>query len=252
MENWKIYKSFNKLNGIIAGSTTKNVEKNYSYSLAVHTGEKVDLIELNRKNFSEKFPENYKFITFLQIHSDIVIDVSDFNFYTNWYRGSIEADGMVTNKKEVVLCSLTADCLALLAFDPIAEIIGVAHAGWRGTQKNIAKNLIKKMQKLGAKIENIKVALSPSIKSCCYEVGEEVAKNFTQFSEALVKTGEKKWHLDISIVNKLQLMDLNIKEENIEVSTICTSCQNSDYFSYRKECGCTGRFINFIAMRKQD
>ncbi len=248
MKKWQIYEIFNSLNNVLAGSTTKKPNEPYSYSLAIHTGEKVEKIELNRKKFEKYFPDDFKFVSFLQIHSDIIIDIDSFKLTEKWHKSSIKADGIVTTKKGVVLCILTADCLALLAHDPISKTIGIAHAGWRGTHKNIAKKLIEKMQKKGAKTENIKIALSPSIKSCCYEIGEEVAKNFMHFKEALVQTGEKKWHLDISIVNKLQLMDLNIKEENIEVSTICTSCKNKDYFSYRKECGCSGRFLNFIAL----
>ncbi len=248
MKKWNIYKIFNQENGLFAGTTTKNLKNPYAYSLAIHTGENAQKIKLNRDEFSKKFPKNFKFISFLQIHSSKIIDVSEYENFNGWLESNIEADGMVTNKKGVMLTILTADCLGLLAYDSKNKIIGAAHAGWRGTKQNIAKNLIEKMQKLGAKIENIKVALSPSIKSCCYEVGEDVAKNFYQYSDALVKTGEKKWHLDISIVNKSQLMDLNIKEENIEVSSICTSCKNSDYFSYRKECGCSGRFISYIGM----
>jgi len=248
MRKWNIYKIFKEEKYLFAGTTTKNLKKPYTYSLAVHTGEELEKIKLNRDEFSKNFPKNFKFISFLQVHSSEVIDVSKYDNFTGWFGSDIKADGMVTNKKGVMLTILTADCLGLLAYDSKAKVIGAAHAGWQGTKKNIAKNLIINMQKLGAKIENIKVALSPSIKGCCYEVGEDVAKNFYQFSNALVKTGEKKWHLDISNVNKSQLMDLNIKEESIEISNICTSCQNSDYFSYRKECGCSGRFISYIGM----
>ena len=248
MKKWNIYKIFNEESDLLAGTTTKNLKNSYAYSLAIHTGENLEKIKLNRDEFSKKFPKNFKFISFLQIHSSKIVDVSEYENFDGWLKSDIEADGMVTNKKGVMLNILTADCLGLLAYDSKAKVIGAAHAGWRGTKQNIAKNLIEKMQKLGANIENIKVALSPSIKSCCYEVGEDVAKNFYQFSDALVETGDKKWHLDISIVNKSQLMDLNIKEANIEVSNICTSCQSSDYFSYRKECGCSGRFISYIGM----
>ena len=248
MQSWSIYKIFNNDSSILAGSTTKNLEKAYSYSLAIHTGEKLDSIELNRSEFSSEFPKNFKFVSFLQVHGTDIVDVDNIAEFDGWLKSNIKADGMVTTKKGVVLSILTADCLGLLAYDDVAKIIGAAHAGWRGTANSIAKSLIDAMVKKGAKIENIKVALSPSIKSCCYEVGEDVAKNFFNYPDSLVKTSHNKWHLDISIVNNLQLLEIGIKEENIEVSKICTSCNSNTYFSYRKECGCSGRFINYIAM----
>jgi len=248
MKKWEIYNIFNREKNLLAGSTTKNDKFDYNYSLAIHTGEKVEKIELNRKKFSEHFPKNFKFATFLQVHEDKIIDIDKLENFDGWLQSDIKADGMVTSKKNIALCILTADCMGLLAYDNKNKIIGAAHAGWRGTNKNIAKKMIDSMVLKGAKIENIKVALSPSIRGCCYEVGEDVANNFFKFKGALSPKSEYKWNLDISYVNKLQLLNLGIKEENIEVSNICTSCNSNDYFSYRKECGCSGRFINYIAM----
>jgi len=248
MREWEIYKIFKDDRDIIAGSTTKNLENAYSYSLAIHTGENIKDIYVNRVSFSSKFPENFKFATFLQVHKDKIVDIDKLDNFDGWLQSNIEADGMVTSKKNIALCILTADCMGLLAYDSKNKIIGAAHAGWRGTNKNIAKKMIDSMVFKGAKIENIKVALSPSIRGCCYEVSEDVAKNFFDFKGALTPKSEHKWNLDISYVNKLQLLNLGIKEENIEISNICTSCNNNDYFSYRKEHGCSGRFINYIAM----
>jgi len=247
MKNWQIFDRLNQENGVIAGSTTKDNSFGYNFSLATHTGEELQKILKNRDFFAKNFPSNFGFISFVQIHSDIVKDISNYEKFEGWYQNIIEADGMVTNKKGVVLTILTADCLALLAYDSINRVIGAAHAGWRGVKQNIAKNLINKMELLGAKRENIIFALSPSIKGCCYEVGEEVAKNFFDFPNSLKKI-DGKYMLDISIAQKEQLLRLGIKENNINVSPICTSCSNDIYFSYRKECGCSGRFLNFIAM----
>jgi len=246
MEKWNIYKIFNSQKNLIAGSTTKDLTKNYSFSLATHTGEDIKQIKKNRDYFSSFFNEDAKFVTLNQIHSNTIIDISKYKKNKKWVNLQIDADGMVTNEKNVVLNILTADCLAILAYDKKSKIIGAAHAGWRGTKDDIAINLIKKMQELNAKKEDILIALSPSIKSCCYEVGYEVAKHFFNYKDAIVKTSNDKWHLDISIVNFNKLLDLGIKEQNIEISSICTACSNKSYFSYRKECGCSGRFINFI------
>jgi len=249
MKKWKIYKIFNNQDNIIAGTTTKNLKKPYSYSLAVHTGEKLEKIKINRENFENTFLKKFKIVTLSQVHSSKIIDADRLENFSSWLNEKIEADGAVTSQKNIMLTILTADCIALLAYDYKNKIIGASHAGWRGTKDNIAKNMIDLMVKKGAKIENIKVALSPCIKSCCYEVEEDVAKHFFEFKEAIVKISEKKYHLDISIVNKLKLLNLGVKEENIELNNTCTSCSSQEYFSYRKELGCSGRFISYIAMK---
>jgi len=248
MNRWNIYKIFKNDRNILVGTTTKNSQEAYSFSLAIHTGEKVDLINLNRKMFEKHFPENCKFVSLAQIHSSKIIDADKLTNFNPWLTEKIEADGIVTSKKNIALTILTADCLGVLAVDNKNKIIGACHAGWRGTKSNIAKNMIEKMVLKGAKIENIKVALTPCIKSCCYEIGEDVAKHFFDFEGALVKKSEKKWHLNLSYVNKMQLLNLGIKNENIEVSNKCTSCNTQNYFSYRKERGCSGRFMSYICM----
>lgn len=247
MKDWKIYNKFNSLNEITAGTTTKDGNKYYNFSLALHTGENKKEIEINREKFSNYFPKNYKFISLTQIHSNKVLDANDLISNNKWNR-DIEADGIVTNKKEIVLTILTADCLAILMYDKKAKVIGAAHAGWRGVDQNISKELLQTMQKYGARAENIIVAISPSIRGCCYEVGEDVAKHFFKYPNAINKKLNNKFNLDISIVAKEQLLELGFIDKNIEISPICTSCQNSNYFSYRKECGCSGRFMSFIAM----
>ena len=248
MEKWKIYNIFNEEKSMVAGTTTKNLEKNFFYSLAVHTNEDLKKIWQNREEFMKSFPDNFKFVSQFQVHSNRVINIDKYELNSRWTDLKLDADGFVTTKKGVILNILTADCLALLAYDPKNRVVGAAHAGWRGTKDEIAKNLIKSMVNLGANIKDIKVALSPSIKACCYEVGQEVAKHFFDYKDALVKTSKDKWHLDISIVNYKQLLKEGINEKNIEVSQYCTSCSSDIYFSYRKEGGCSGRFISFIGM----
>ena len=249
MNNWKIYNILNQQNELIAGSTTKDIAFDYDFSLALHTGEDRDKILKNRDKFVQNFDKEFKFVSQYQVHSNKIINIDKYDINQKWKEFQLNADGFVTSKPNIMLNILTADCIALLAYDKKAKIIGAAHAGWKGTKDNISKNLIENMESLGAKKEDIVVAISPSIRGCCYEVGESVAKHFTQYPNSLVKTPKNKWHLDISVVNREQLVELGILDKNIEVSPICTACKNKDYFSYRKECGCSGRFVSFIGMR---
>ena len=246
MKKWSIYNIFNAQKNLIAGSTTKDSSVSFDFSLAMHTGEREEDILKNREEFTKEFNSSFKFVSQFQVHSDKIVNIDKYDLKEKWTELKLNADGFVTSKPNIMLNILTADCIAILAYDTKAKVIGAAHAGWQGTHKNIAKNLIDEMCKLGAMPKNIICAISPSIRGCCYEVGEEVAKNFTNYPNSLVKTAKDKWHLDISVVNREQLANLGILDKNIEVSPICTACQSQNYFSYRKECGCSGRFISFI------
>jgi len=248
MKSWSIYNILNSKKGVVDGSTTKDNTATFSFSLAMHTGEKAEDILQNRLNFTKNFDNRFKFISQFQVHSDKIVNIDKYELKDKWTELKLNADGFVTSKPYIMLNILTADCIAILAYDEKSRVIGAAHAGWKGTKDNIAKNLIEAMCNLGADIKNITVAISPSIRGCCYEVGEDVAKNFTNYPNSLVKTSKDKWHLDISVVNREQLLKLGIFDKNIEVSPICTACQSKNYFSYRKECGCSGRFVSFIGM----
>ena len=249
MKDWCIYNIFNNEANLFGGSTTKDKAKEYDFSLALHTGEDKKKILQNRAKFASSFPEQFQFVSQFQVHSNKIINLDEYELPNKWNEFQLSADGFVTSQKNIMLNILTADCIALLAYDKKKKIIGAAHAGWRGTKDNIALNLITAMQERGSKAKDILVAISPSIRACCYEVDERVAKHFTSYPDSLVKTAKDKWHLDISIVNKEQLLKAGVQQENIEVSPICTACKSDKYFSYRKECGCSGRFVSFIGMR---
>jgi YfiH family protein len=248
MEKWSIYKLFNSQKNLIAGSTTKDASKSFKFSLATHTGEDIDKIEQNRAIFMSKFDNKFKFVSQFQVHSDKIINLDEYILDKKWSDFKLHADGFVTSRANIMLNILTADCVALLAYDTNAKIIGAAHAGWKGTKDNIAKNLVNAMCEIGADKNSILVAISPCIRACCYEVGEDVAKHFFDFEDAVVKTSKDKWHLDLSIVNRQELIDTGIKEQNIEIAPICTACHSQNYFSYRKENGCSGRFVSYIGM----
>lgn len=173
-----------------------------------------------------------------QIHSNIVNIVS--------HKNPQKCDALITNKKNIPLMVMVADCIPILFYDDIKKVIGVAHAGREGTFKNICKNTIEQMKKeYDCKVENIEVNLGISIQKCCYEVNEQMAafvKNNFGF-----KFVENR-NIDLQGINKKQLLATGVLEENITVSKICTKCSNEPYFSYRKDKNC-GRFAGLIMMR---
>jgi len=229
--------------------TTKDPAKPYQNSLALHTHENPLDILYNRPSLhlSSK-PLHY--IVAHQVHSNRIEIIKEQNSHGWHENATIECDGLLTNQKNVVLTILTADCVPILLYDPTKEVIGAVHAGWKGSKLEIAKEAMRLMQhEFGSNPHDILAYIAPSIGQCCYEVGEEVALHFD--SNCYHIKGDK-FMLDLPFVNKKQLMQMGVLEENITLSNICTSCEVESFFSYRKEGGCSGRFMSTVWMESND
>lgn len=144
---------------------------------------------------------------------------------------AIEGDGLVSNSSP--LCVLTADCVPLLAVDPRLRVVGVAHAGWRGTLCAIAANLIYEMKRFGSKPSDIRISIGPHIRSCCYDVSKKRLEQFiSAFGKNVVRS---KRFLDLSLANVRTLIECGVLPEHIEDVSVCTACNHPQYFSYRKD-----------------
>ena len=145
-----------------------------------------------------------------------------------------------------------ADCVPLLFYDPVQQVIGAAHAGWRGTVQKIAIETIKAMQEAFKCLpSDILVGIGPSIGPSNYEVDNVVYQEFINYFEngkAYFTKGKTtgKYYLDLWKTNKMQLLSTGVKEENIELSGICTFENNSEFFSSRR--GDSGRFAAGIML----
>jgi hypothetical protein len=241
-------------NSILHGVTKKSKDENFLFSLALHTGEDRDTILLNREKLFNKITQqdnlnNFIFIGANQTHSSnikIIKKTSSDNFLI-----VDNCDGLITNQKNTILTILTADCVPILLYDEVKNIVGAVHAGWRGTRDNIIKHCIESMiLEFDSNPKDIIASIAPSIGICCYEVGDEVARYFTSYPLALTLKNNKKYNLDLAKINKIQLEEIGVLNKNIELSNICTACEVEDYFSYRKEIGCSGRFMSFIGLKE--
>ena len=237
--------------------TKKDATLPLGFSLALHTGEDPIVVGENRKalqaHFSHKIP--YCFVTAQQTHSDHVHVVTQ-KAYQGWENDKdaiANCDALITDQQGVMLCILTADCVPILLCDPKQKVVAAVHAGWRGTQaKILAKTLYVMQERFGCDFADIVAGIGPAIGVCCYEVGEEVASHFFEIPEAVTKKKNGKYMLDLPLANRLQLMEAGVQEAHIEMSDICTACENGSFFSYRKEQGCSGRFMSLIGMRNEE
>lgn len=165
-----------------------------------------------------------------------------------------EKDGLITDVKNIALCTYHADCVPIYFYDNKKQVIGLAHAGWKGTLNDINKNMIKIMiEHFGSDIKDIKIAIGPSIGPCCYEIGQDVLdlffKNYSDYKNIFFKI-EEKVYLNLWEVNKNNLLNLGIEEKNISLSEACTSCNIDKFYSYRKEKGTKNRMIASIMLKE--
>ena len=162
----------------------------------------------------------------------------------------LEYDGLITDCKGKALVTCYADCVPLLFFDPEKKVIASVHSGWKGTIKEIGKNTVETMcSKYNSKKQNIIVCVGPSIGQCCFEVSKDVWEKFNNKFPTSTITGNQKYKVNLWQANKEQLLKAGIKEKNIEISQICTNCNNDKFYSYRSGDKETGRFAAYILLK---
>lgn len=218
-------------------------------NFADYVGDSEDGLRDRREIFCARF-EGRKVVILKQVHGDDIVEVkadsvqkSSGGFYL-----AGEADGMTTNKEGVVLAIQTADCAAVLLYDPRFRAVSALHAGRKGAGLNILSKCVSKMSALyGSKANELIMAVSPHVRGCCYELPAEMAAEFEIYENAVTKK-EAKTYLDIAAVLKAQAAALGIKNENIHIVNDCTSCKNDLYFSYRAENGRCGRMISGVGV----
>jgi YfiH family protein len=164
---------------------------------------------------------------------------------------STKADILLTNKPDVTLFMRFGDCTPLLFYDPEKQVIGMAHAGWMGTVRNVAGTAVKAMQeRYGSRPQDILAGIGPAIGPDHYEVGTDVIAQvhaaFGLDAERVFRSENGRTHFDLWAANELQLKNAGV--EQVEVSAICTACHLDDWFSHRAEKGKTGRFGALMAL----
>lgn len=157
------------------------------------------------------------------------------------YKGQAKdvGDGIITDKKGIVIGVKTADCYPIFLVSQNA--VGVLHTGWRGSIKGIVLEGLKEMYEVfGVKPKDVKAIFGPGICGKCYEVGYDVASLFEGF---VIPKGNDKYLLDIYLYNRRILENLGV--EIIIPPPSCTY-ENKNLFSHRR--GDKGRLYNTIVM----
>lgn len=161
------------------------------------------------------------------------------------------ADAVLTRDKKILIGVQVADCVPVLLFDRKKKVIGSVHAGWRGTAKGILSKVLRNMQKeFQSSMDDVQIALGPSIRGCCYAVDTDV-KDAVSRGVNIPDTNKRsngKYFLDLSIVNMQQALYEGVKKENIWQSDECTFCKHEKFHSYRYSGRHSGRQGGFIML----
>ena len=159
-------------------------------------------------------------------------------------KGCPDADSYITDQKNLPIAIRTADCVPVFIYDPIKHVIGLVHAGWKGTHLRItAKTVVEMKEKYGCKPADLKAVLGPSIRPFCYEVGPEFKEYFPL--DILERGG--KMYVDVTAENHRQLTGAGLSKENIFDCGVCTYC-NPGYFSFRRDAQKAGRMISVMML----
>ncbi len=171
-----------------------------------------------------------------QVHGDAIIDGSRIE------AGS-EADGIWLHRdlqQPLVAGVLTADCVPILLADRNAELVAAVHSGWRGTVANIAGHAVAALRARGA--GELLAAIGPCIEQDAFEVGPEVAEQFSPQYVAMYRRP----HIDLVAVVRDQLIAAGVKRECIDRVGGCTHNHPATYFSYRRDGRGCGQQLSFI------
>lgn len=153
-------------------------------------------------------------------------------------------DALMTDLRGVCIGVSTADCIPVLLYDKTHHAICAIHAGWRGTVARIVEKAIAEMKAVyGTCPEHIRAQIGPGIHLDSFEVGDEVYETFKQAGFDMPSIScrrvnainhHEKWHIDLPLCNRQQLLDSGVPSASIALSPFCTYQQSSRFFSARR------------------
>ena len=205
-------------------------------------------------------PENM--VKTKQTHTDEVKIVSRENGGDGILRPIDEAhahDGLITNEKNLLLCTVEADCVPVYFYDSVKEVIAMVHSGWKGTVKKISEVTIKKMKSaFGCQAKNMFVAIGPHICKDCYEVGADLYEEFGRSfggqdaEKFFTSKSQEKYLLNLEAAVRFTLVQNGVPEANIFSAGVCTlHSQKEDccFCSYRRTKSKSERMLTAIMMK---
>lgn len=242
MKSPKIPQEFKKMKSL----------KNRKFKKVKNFFEESHQVSQNQAHFAKVLRINEKnFIFMNQPHGSLIRQVFQYDAYDSIQ----DADGLLTNEKGLFLFVAVADCLPMLFYDPKIKVIGICHAGWKGTIAKIGPKMVKEFsKKFGSNSANLMIGFGPSIGGCCYEVRKDVSGKFKKVfgkDREIIQKRSGKIFIDLRLANYKLLLKTGCEAKNFDVPITCTSCRNEFFYSLRKERkGLGGEISAIIGMKK--
>ena len=162
------------------------------------------------------------------------------------YHGQRAADALVTRHPQVMLTIRVADCVPVLLASADGRQVAAVHCGWRGVVAGIVARALLVFAESQIPPERILAAIGPGIAGAAFEVGPEVAAEFSKANlpEALLISPNSKPHIDLQAAIHTQLSRAGVAQ--IDGNTLCTYRDRDLFFSHRRDHGMTGRMAALV------
>ena len=206
-------------------------------------GDEPELVRENWRLFGQAAGiDTSRFVHAKQVHENYVHIARPEDACGILDHGGLQADGHITDIPGLPLAVFTADCTPLLLHEPVRGIAAAIHCGWRSTMADIEGEAMKKLTAMGGEAKNVRAAIGPCIRSCCFQVGPEVAQAAQallgeEASQAFYRpdpSADGKLLLDLAGVVRCRLLQLGVPAEQIEIIGECTMCHPERYWSHRR------------------
>lgn len=217
-----------------------------SLNVGLNVGDKTEVVNKNRRLVGDCLGFD-KTIFVRQVHGADLLLFSNADVVRGGFLEGLAAstaDALVTDATGVLLAIQTADCQAVLLYDPVLQVMANVHAGWRGSVANIIGQTVAAMKAdFKCRPADILAAVGPSLGPCCAE--------FVNYRDELppfvwdYQIADN--HFDFWALSKDQLKTAGVKGDNIHIGGLCTKCRQDLFFSYRGAKS-TGRFAAVVGM----
>lgn len=210
-------------------------ERYGSFNLGDHVGDRPDHVRENRARLRHRLPSEPVWLE--QVHQTQVV-------HADRVTSGVRADAAVTRSRQVVCAVLTADCLPLLLCDQAGQVVGVAHAGWRGLAAGVIETCVREM---AVDAGRLLAYLGPAIGARSYEIGADVRDAFLRHDPAseiaFVGSRPGHWYCDLYALARLRLAACGVSQ--IFGGHCDTAAEPDRFYSYRRD-GVTGRMATLI------
>ena len=197
-----------------------------------------------KRLFEKESSEERHLIVPRQVHGNRCLTIKRGDPLKKRYEG----DAILTDRRDALLTVSVADCLPVFLIEPRRKVLGLIHAGWRGTLLGIAEETMRRAKnEFGCDPPDFTILMGPAIQRCCYEISEGVGVLFDE--DCLVRMPGQRPKLDLMSANLKQFLNCGVQREKIFEAKECTCCDKEMFHSFRRDGDRAGRMIAFLGMK---